>query len=69
MEITVNGESRVAPDEPINVIELLKIFEVEMPDMVSVQLNGGFVKREKFDSTVIKAKDAVDFLYFLGGGC
>jgi sulfur carrier protein len=36
--------------------------------MVSVQLNGEFLKREEFDSTLVREKDEVDFLYFMGGG-
>ena len=67
MQIKVNGKVQDLA-KSVNVNELLKINNVEMPDMVSVQLNGEFVEREKFDSTLIKADDEVDFLYFMGGG-
>ena len=36
--------------------------------MVSVQLNGEFVAKENFGGTALKEGDAVDFLYFMGGG-
>jgi sulfur carrier protein len=39
-----------------------------MPEAVSVQLNGNFVKRENFSTTHLKENDEVEFLYFMGGG-
>lgn len=68
MEIKVNGESQNLEQVNITVTDLLKIKDVEMPEMVSVQLNGEFVDRENFDSTKINENDEVDFLYFMGGG-
>jgi len=42
--------------------------KVEQPDMVSVQLNGEFVPRDRFAATVFQDGDEIDFLYFMGGG-
>ena len=53
---------------PIALIDLIKKNKVEQPDMVSVQINGEFVSRDKFDSTLLYNGDEVDFLYFMGGG-
>jgi len=36
--------------------------------MVSIQLNGEFVVRDDYDSTLVNEGDEVDFLYFMGGG-
>ena len=36
--------------------------------MVSVQINGEFVDRGDFNSTLVNDNDEVDFLYFMGGG-
>ncbi len=52
----------------MTIAELLKIENVEMPDMVSVQLNGEFVERDQFTTLVVKEDDQVEFLYFMGGG-
>jgi len=41
---------------------------VAQPEMVSVQVNGEFLPRENFNSTLIYDGDEVDFLYFMGGG-
>ncbi|MBV4418025.1 sulfur carrier protein ThiS [Clostridium tyrobutyricum] len=67
MNIKVNGEDRDIKDG-VTVTEILKIENVEMPDMVSVQLNDEFVDRDKFSSTVLKQDDKIEFLYFMGGG-
>jgi len=67
VKITVNG----APQEietGLSVADLLVRNQVEQPDMVSVQLNGEFVQRDRFAATVFKEGDQVDFLYFMGGG-
>ncbi|SMC28754.1 sulfur carrier protein [Clostridium acidisoli DSM 12555] len=67
MKIKVNGEIKEIK-EAVTITELLKVENVEMPDMVSVQLNGEFAERDKFDTTVIKENDEIEFLYFMGGG-
>ena len=67
MKIKVNG----APQEietGLSVADLLVRNKVEQPDMVSVQLNGEFVQRDRFAVTVFQEGDEVDFLYFMGGG-
>ena len=67
MKIKVNG----APQEigaGLTVTDLLARNKVEQPDMVSVQLNGEFVQRDRFAGTMFQDGDEVDFLYFMGGG-
>ena len=68
MKLTINGERKEIAPEMVTVTELLAHQGVEMPDMVSVQVNGDFLERESFDSRIIKEGDEVDFLYFMGGG-
>lgn len=67
MKILVNGtEQEIA--SAISLLDLIKKNKVEQPNMVSVQINGEFILREKFNSTTISEGDEVDFLYFMGGG-
>jgi sulfur carrier protein len=66
--ITVNGEPQTIQEETITVAKLLSLNKVEMPDMVSVQLNGEFLDRQLFEITTLKHADEVDFLYLMGGG-
>ncbi|MCG8342533.1 MAG: sulfur carrier protein ThiS [Chlorobiales bacterium] len=68
MRLTINGEKKEIAPESMTVTELLIHQGVEMPDMVSVQVNGDFIERDAFDSKVVKEGDEVDFLYFMGGG-
>jgi len=67
MKIQINGKVQEL-SESINVAELLVLNKVEMPDMVSVQLNGEFLKKEQYAAIALKENDEIDFLYFMGGG-
>ena len=67
MNIKVNGEQKNY-EEILTVAELLKIEDVSMPEMVTVQLNGEFVDRADFSELKLKDNDEIDFLYFMGGG-
>lgn len=66
-KIHVNGKEQEV-EGPISLIDLIKKNDVAQPDMVSVQINGEFVDRGDFNSTLVNDNDEVDFLYFMGGG-
>lgn len=66
-KIQVNGNEQEL-EAPISLIDLIKKNDVAQPEMVSVQVNGEFLPRENFNSTLIYDGDEVDFLYFMGGG-
>lgn len=68
MIIKVNGEGYSPEKVPTTIKELLIEKAVELPEMVSVQLNGNFVKKENFSTTHVKENDEVEFLYFMAGG-
>lgn len=68
MNVSINGEVEEISAEQISVGDLLKLKDVESPDMVSVQLNGAIVDRDSYDKTAVNDKDEVEFLYFMGGG-
>jgi len=65
--LKVNGKEQELIDS-LSVSGLIKLNKVAQPDMVSIQLNGDFVIRENYDSTLLKEGDEIDFLYFMGGG-
>lgn len=67
MNVIVNGEGGEVR-EGLRVAELLLARQVKMPDMVSVELNGEILDRAAFGTTVLRADDKVEFLYFMGGG-
>lgn len=66
-KIIVNGKAQEV-QLPISLTELIKQNNVLQPEMVSVQVNDDFVDRDEWDDVTIKEGDAVDFLYFMGGG-
>ena len=68
MILKVNGKEQTIDSKDIRLTELLKQNNVTKPELVSVQLNGSFVKREIYQETVVKENDEVDFLFFMGGG-
>lgn len=69
MNLTVNGKpSTVDGAESLNVTELLAALKVAQAEYVTVELNGEVLERESFDVTTVKDGDAVEFLYFMGGG-
>ena len=67
MKIIINGEEAQVKDN-ITVSELLVERKVKMPDMVSVELNRNILSKAAFKTTTLKENDAVEFLYFMGGG-
>jgi sulfur carrier protein len=67
MNLVVNGKETNITDS-LTVSQLLVQENVKMPDMVSVELNGQILKRTKFEETILKDDDKVEFLYFMGGG-
>ncbi len=68
MKIKVNGKAQEIPSTQIGLIELLQQNNVTKPELVSVQLNGFFVRREDYQETIVQENDEVDFLFFMGGG-
>ena len=68
MKITINGEDYLTAKENITIIELLEERNVARPETVSVQINGSFVKRKNFNTTVVKENDEVDFIFMMSGG-
>ena len=67
MNLVINGKETNISDS-LTVSRLLARENVQMPDMVSVELNGQILKRTKFEETLLKNDDKVEFLYFMGGG-
>ena len=64
----MNGEELLLNEEDVTISQLLKIKEVKMPQMVTVEYNGDILDRDLFDTTFIQSNDSIEFLYFMGGG-
>jgi sulfur carrier protein len=68
MNLVINGDEKAFTEEKLSITDLLKIEKVEYQDMVSVQLNEEFLRAPEYSETFLKEGDAVNFLYFMGGG-
>lgn len=68
MKLIINGKTEDLVLEGLTVAALLKGKKVQMPEMVSVELNGEILDRGVFESAILKENDKVEFLYFMGGG-
>ena len=66
IRIKINGKQEEVADA-LTVGQLLANKEIE-PRMVSVELNGDIVDRDQFDATAIADGDALELLFFMGGG-
>lgn len=67
MTITVAGNKKEY-EEGITVKALIEKEQIENAEYVTVTINDDFIDREAFSTTVLKEGDAVEFLYFMGGG-
>ncbi len=68
MIIKLNGEEYSPEKEQVTIQDILKEQDVKMPETVTVQLNGQFVKHEDFMTAVLRENDEVEFLYLMAGG-
>ena len=67
MKITVAGNKKEYEDG-ITVAELIVKENVENPEYVTVTVNDDFVEKDDFETIKLNEGDAVEFLYFMGGG-
>jgi sulfur carrier protein len=70
MIITVNGkDAELEINDARTVDSLLEELEVSQRLYVTVELNGEILDRADYECTPVKEGDAIEFLYFMGGGC
>jgi len=69
MKITVNGkETFIAEKQDRTIDSLLEELDVSQRLYVTVELNGEILERSAYASTPVAEGDAIEFLYFMGGG-
>ena len=66
MQVTINGETKNLNGE-LSIRDLLKELQVE-EKIVALSVNANLVKRDTWDSTLIKENDKIELLQFMGGG-
>jgi sulfur carrier protein len=65
MQVTINGKPETIPGGTI--LEVLKAKDVS-PQMVAVELNSKVLERDELAGTVVKDGDAIELLFYMGGG-
>ncbi|HKN86626.1 MAG TPA: sulfur carrier protein ThiS [Nitrospiraceae bacterium] len=65
MQVKINGKSEEVQGP--TVLDLLKAKSID-PHMVAVELNSAMVERDQLGATKIKDGDALEFLFYMGGG-
>jgi len=65
MRVTINGKAEEITGG--TVLEVLKAKDVE-PQMVAVEVNSKMLEKQELGSTVIKDGDAIELLFYMGGG-
>jgi sulfur carrier protein len=65
MQVKINGK----PEEVQGgtVLDLLKAKNID-PHMVAVELNDAMIERDHLNTTRVKDGDALEFLFYMGGG-
>lgn len=65
MQVKINGK----PEEVQGgtILDLLKAKNID-PHMVAVELNDTMVERDHLGTTRVKEGDALEFLFYMGGG-
>jgi len=65
MRVTINGKTEEVSGS--TVLEILRPKDVS-PQMVAVELNSKMLEREELGSALVKDGDAIELLFYLGGG-
>ena len=65
MKVKLNG--KIEEVQQTTVLDLLKARNIE-PQMVSVEHNLKILEKEEFATTTLTDGDALEFLYYMGGG-
>jgi thiamine biosynthesis protein ThiS len=66
MQIWINGK----PEDAGGIATIKELVRMKsLPEkQIVIELNGGIVKREQWEDTLLQAEDRIEILRFVGGG-
>ncbi len=67
MKLVINGEPHTLTLDPACVSTVLDHFKLK-PDHVSVELNGSWYQKERFNDLAVADGDVLEIVHFVGGG-
>lgn len=66
MTICLNGKKEEI-EENMSVSKLLNVKKIR-PEVVTVEVNDKILEKDKYQETILKANDKLEFVYYMGGG-
>ena len=66
MKITLNGEIKELETE-VTLDRLLELFSLSS-QRVAIELNREVVRRQDWDTTIVRDEDSLEVVHFVGGG-
>ena len=66
VSIILNGKKENV-DEGMSVLALLSSRNIK-PEVVTVELNEEILEKPEYNGTILKEKDKIEFVYYMGGG-
>ncbi|MBI5078892.1 cysteine synthase A [Candidatus Saganbacteria bacterium] len=66
VKIRINGKDENLA-EGVSLSQLLQAKKIRK-EVVTIEINGEIIEREKYDGTLLKEGDALEFVYYMGGG-
>lgn len=67
MKITINNTPKEFEQESLTVRELLAALKFSFP-MIIVKVNGHLVRKDAYDTELVRDGDRVDAIHLIGGG-
>jgi thiamine biosynthesis protein ThiS len=64
--VIINGKKENV-EEGISVTKLLYSKNIR-PEVVTVELNEEILEKPKYNGTILKEEDKIEFVYYMGGG-
>lgn len=64
--IYLNGKQEEL-EESMSISRLLEIKKIR-PEVVTVELNDKIINKDKYQETILKPNDRLEFVYYMGGG-
>lgn len=66
ISVKINGKTEQLEND-VSITDVLTGKGVRI-QMVAVEINGNFIDKSLFDSTILRESDEVEYLYYMGGG-
>lgn len=66
MKVTINGEIKELESE-VTLDRLLELFSLPS-QRVAIELNREVIRRQSWNSTVVRDDDRIEVVHFVGGG-